>query len=92
MNNYKYNWKSSKVPKWRYQDAELEDMYRAWVKEQEKKDKDYQADIQEHLEHLKHINDVVQMQDQEKLLRGEAPPDSINNEGGEKDDHYHKME
>lgn len=50
MNNYKFNWKSSKVEKWRYQDDDLEDMYRDWMVEQEKKDEDLKKDIEHHIE------------------------------------------
>jgi hypothetical protein len=35
MNNYKYNWRGDKAEKWRYQDTELEDKYREFMKEKE---------------------------------------------------------
>jgi len=56
MNNYKYNWKGDKADKWRYQDEDLEDKYRDWMKEQETKDTALIKDIAEHEEKLRHQN------------------------------------
>jgi len=35
MNNYKYNWRGDKAEKWTYQNGELEDKYREFMKERE---------------------------------------------------------
>ena len=48
MNNYKYNWRGSAAEKWRYQDTDLEDKYRAVMKEREIKDVKLQKEIQLH--------------------------------------------
>ena len=49
MNNYKVKWsqntKDKKVDKWKYQCLELEDLYRAHVKEMEVIDVDLEKDM-----------------------------------------------
>ena len=52
MNNYKATWKG-KVPKWRYQDRRLEDMYIEYIKVVEAVDKDLYEDMEFHIKQLK---------------------------------------
>lgn len=44
MSTFKLDFVSTKVDKWRYQDDELEQMYKEFVEEKEKDDEDLKAD------------------------------------------------
>lgn len=106
MNNYKYNWRGDKAEKWRYQDTDLEDKYRAWMLEQEKKDVQLQREIQAHEDLLRQHNNESQLE-MEKKARENREKDPWNDnyvdeskveqskvEGGkvdEKDDDYRKI-
>ena len=70
-----------KVDKWRYQDRDLENMYKAFVKVQEKRDKDLKKDKKEYHESLRRYqvaHDYLDVQED-------------NNEGGDEDDYYKKI-
>ena len=90
MNNYKYNWKGSAAEKWRYQDTDLEDKYREFIKEREIKDVKLQKEIQLHELKLKKLKLEYQI-DAEHKAKENREKDAYN-EGGELDDYFNKLD